>query len=339
MLLAGLTLLTFGATADAARVPVWSRDTFGEGPLSGNDGWASGYAPDRWRGTSGVALPTTDHNNSNSPGRNGYGSGWAADNWLIRGERVGQGTVQARILNEDDDAAGLVWAHDDVNSFYLCAHTADAVPPGVPAQGVGNGKVFLLRVEAGQATLLGETGLTLNQGTTNTWRIEANNRQVACFVNGTLRLSHIDAAPLAPGKAGFWSYDAGTDGGWGNTDVFFDDIEVYAFDDDNDGVIDDLDNCEDVPNTDQADQDNDGVGDACDPGGGDTDLDTDTDRDTDLDTDTDTDRDTDVPDTASPGAFDGEKLIAGSACEGCASHAPGALWLAWLAPLVVRRRR
>jgi hypothetical protein len=47
-------------------------------------------------------------------------------------------------------------------------------------------------------------------------------------------------------------------------------VDIYPLDLDNDGVGDDLDNCLDLANIDQADADGDGIGDACDtpPGGG-----------------------------------------------------------------------
>jgi len=130
---------------------------------------------------------------------------------------------------------------------------------------------------------------------------------------------------LPRGQVGFYAFDSGR--GSDMSDARFDRIEVRWFDDDNDTVVDDDDNCEATPNPGQEDADEDWIGDACEEGDTDTDVDTDSDIDTDVDTDTDTDE---IIDDRVTGAKD-------CGCNGVSVVFGLGLWL--LAVPFLRRRR
>ena len=76
-------------------------------------------------------------------------------------------------------------------------------------------------------------------------------------------IGYTDSDPLPAGSIGFYAYNIGgiEDG---DDYTFFGEVDVFAYDDDDDGVMDDEDNCEDVANEDQQDLDGDGIGSACD---------------------------------------------------------------------------
>lgn len=96
-------------------------------------------------------------------------------------------------------------------------------------------------------------------------------------------------------------------------------------DTDGDGVFDDVDNCIDTPNADQADGDGDGVGDACDNCVGDMNADqADADNDgvgdvcePDTDGDGTIDDDDNCPDDSNPGQDDGDGDGVGDVCDNC----------------------
>jgi uncharacterized protein (TIGR03382 family) len=337
-----LTLLLSLVPAHAGEILAWERDEFTpDAYIAPNDGWAAGFSYDRWYGGDGgeYAMPATDLNNYDVNGDR-YGSGWAADNWLVRGENVRQGLVVATFFTYDDDTVGIVSNHNGSDTFYLAAWTGNSSPPGAPVPASGEGAIFLLRVENGNAAQLGPTARARNPRTEwDVLELSVNDGRVVVTLNDQPLVDTTDPAPLPAGMGGMYSYDAGYDGGEGSTSVLFDDVAVYWSDDDDDGVADDNDNCEKVSNPDQQDRDNDGIGSACDgdEGGGDADTDADADADTDTDVDTDADADADTDPADRPGNDSPEDV--GADC-GCQSAGAGAIgpW-ALLGLLLLRRRR
>lgn len=255
-----MTLLLVSGLARAGQIEVWARGDFGpRGDLVGQDGWEGGFSADPWRSSGHRAYSQTDLNNDDRGG-SAYGSGWAADNWVIRGEAVGQGGVEAEFVNEDDDTVGVVFAHNGRDTFYLAAYTEDNAPPPVGA--IGQPTLFLLRVEDGEATVLAARQMRFG-GNRRHMVLARDDHQLAVAVDGNIELRAEDPSPLPAGKAGMYAYDAGHDGWFNNTEAWFEGVRVFAWDEDDDGVPDDLDNCEKTPNPDQADSNGDGVGDAC----------------------------------------------------------------------------
>lgn len=260
LLVTGAALVPGGARA--GEIDLWTKGQFGvDGALAGQDDWTAGYPGDPWYTDGDGAYSDSDVNNGDTSGA-AYGSGWAADNWIIRGDLVAQGGIEGEYVNDDDDTIGVVFAHDGEATFYLAAHSAGSVPPPMPS--ISTGTLYLIRVEAGEASVLGARELALSVGQPHLIRLERDDERLSVSIDGALELSADDPSPLPAGRAGFYAYDSGDDGGWGSTEAWFDGVLVFAGDEDDDGVADDLDNCEETPNPEQADEDADGFGDACD---------------------------------------------------------------------------
>ncbi len=314
-------LLALALDASADPIEAWTRADFGDGsPMVGRDGWEGGYAPDTWWGEGGRAYSLTDHNNGDSSGER-YGSGWAADNWLVRGDAVGQGYGVAQLYNEDDDTIGVVACLSGGDSFYLAGHTENSAPP--PAD-VSGPTAFLLKVTDGVAEVLGADRAELRREDWSELVLRIDDGRIEYTLNGRSVVAVDDPAPLPPGQWGLYTYDAGHDGGYSSTEAFFDSIEVWWHDEDDDGEPDDTDNCEYTANPDQQDHDGDGIGNACD-------------QDWPPD-DTDVSDDTGDTDHSGRPPLD-DDVTAGVNC-GCTSAAGGLPWvLVLLAPLGPRRRR
>jgi len=296
--------------ADAGTVEAWRRDSFsGDTEMAGTDGWMGGYSQDRWFAQAGWALSDRDD------GGGTWGSGQAIDNFLIRGPDVQQQIVVANVRTDDNDTIGLVLSSNGDDTHYVVGWSKDLAPHSSYSQPT----VFALRIENGSQTVLAEesgpdieVGNFWNGSATNTFQVVRNNRVLRLLIDGTEYLSATDPNPLPAGQTGLYAYEAGYDGFNGADEAGFSSIVVSWTDDDDDTVVDDLDNCEAVANTDQVDSNGNGIGDACE--GGDADTDTDTDSDTDTDTDTDSDVDLDT-------AWNDEPVSGARGC-GC-SKAPG----------------
>lgn len=251
-------IVLLGGASFAGELLVWEREDFGpEGPLAGADGWEGGFAEDPWRSSGARAYTESDLTADEAPG--------ATDNWLLRGAEVGQGGVEATFDTDDDDTMGVVLGHDGEGTFYLAGFTRDEAPP--PVGRVAGPTLFLVKVTASVPTLVdawqGDPGLG-----EHTIRLERDDDRVWVSLDGLLLVQANDPAPLPPGRAGLYAYTAGEDFPWlpfdEDTPAWFERLRVFAWDEDDDGVHDDLDDCETVADPDQLDADGDGVGDLCD---------------------------------------------------------------------------
>ena len=254
----------FLEAALAGDLPSWSRFDFPSNrSMAGRDGWSGGFEFDEWYGANNgrLAASSTDYNNSDSS-REGYGSGWPADNWLIRGEDLAEGGILVEVSEQDDDTVGVVFRHDGDDTFYLLGWSADSAPP--PVNFTEEGLLFLLRVEDGEATIAASVPADFATGGWAEMSLRVNDNTVTGDLGGIV-LTWTDSNPLPGGQAGFYAYDSGWDGGPGATNAWFDSVEMFWTDDDDDGVPDDVDNCESEANLYQSDEDFDNVGDACDP--------------------------------------------------------------------------
>jgi hypothetical protein len=308
-----------------------------DGEMDGRRGWVSGYDGDPWSSDGEFAYSVSDDNTLYD--YRTYGSGWAADNWLLQedAEGVVQGGVEATFINEDNDSIGIVFAHDGEGAGYLAAYTEDNAPPPISLQ--ADPVVYLLRLDGEDTQLIGFAFESFSDGP-HTIRLERNDRRLLVSMDGRVVIDEADDDPLVDGVGGLYAFDSG-DGGDsepdGPTQAFFDDFAYFAADDDDDGVSDDVDNCEKTPNPEQADADEDGVGDACDDDGG---------GDTSTGSGDGSTGGTAGPIGVTPDAIDtgaglvDESIKVGSACGACSG--PGSVptwtWIAVLLPLVLRRR-
>lgn len=339
-----LALVAAPSLAQAGTVPLWSAATWpsppeGEdvSPVAGTNGWVGGYEEDPWSGTrSGQFLvPVTDDNNG-FPTQGGFGDGGPTDNWLIRGEAFRDGGIRSDLGNYDDDALGLVLSNDGEGSFYLLFHTSDASPPPIDGPARGNSLV-LVRIQDGDVTVLQRDNQVTDVSAEDAveMRFNRDGDRLTGFFGGKLVLNVIDPEPLAPGRAGVWAYDCGIEAG---TTCWFDTLNVYRLDADDDTIADDDDNCETVANEDQRDADDDGTGDACDADPGDTDAPVDTDTVVDTDPgDTDANTETGGPRPPEPGENVDEDLIA--SCNCATGGASAGAWIALAGLALARRRR
>ncbi|MDG1479815.1 MAG: hypothetical protein P8R54_09495 [Myxococcota bacterium] len=245
----------------------WYYDDYpDEEAVDGYQAWVSGYSGDEWYGYQDGEIPLVYSLSDDNGGS--FGSGDAADNWLVYEDASWNDAMFKTVFySEDDDALGLVFHFQDDENYYMFLMSQDSTPVSVGSDSF----MALVKVEDGDATVLESEREDYRLDSLNTIAIEYND--------GTITVSYwedddSDGSPdvsfsaeddsFEGGALGFYSYDCGYEGGWSNSNLAFGAAEVLAIDDDEDGVIDDDDNCEFVENSDQADEDGDGIGDLCD---------------------------------------------------------------------------
>jgi len=234
-------------------------------PLAGVDGWEAGWSGDGWRTkfTQGVRPAT----NTDTP------RGWAGDtatrNHLVLDDPdavYGDFELEAEVRAGNSGALGVVFRYQDDQNYYLALFTrGDRPSDGAGSTTVNQAGAVLFKVQGGTATILDEDSGSTKAPLQNTWtdlRIVAVGSQIDVWLDrdgdgfepGEKFLSAVDAT-FASGMVGFYSYNCSSE---------FDDLRVWLYDDDGDGVPDERDNCPADPNAAQHDLDGDGDGDACD---------------------------------------------------------------------------
>ena len=329
-------LLLFLGLAQAAEIEVWSVESFGQDEyLDGFRGWETGYADDPWYayGNEGLALSMTD---DYTDADQAYGEGSAADNWLLQTTEteIAQGVVRAVWGSQDNDAVGVVSNHNGSDSFYLLVYTSDSTPP--PVERVTEPYLLLYRVEKGQGELLKRAYADGVGEDNNQLSLEVDDGIITANLNGDTFFAAEDPDPLGPGLSGMYAFDAGEESSGQRTYCWFRSIEVSFVDEDDDGVPDDTDNCEEVANPGQADWNDNGVGDACgDPPPDDDDTDDSSDTGSSGTGDTAPPDDTDLP----PGMSGDVELGTGCGCATTRSGRGMQGWTLLLAGLLWLRRR
>jgi MYXO-CTERM domain-containing protein len=249
-------------------IEAWWIDEFGgEDVRLDGRGWTAGWSGDPWNVYNGYAATWSDER-VESDEFEGYGRNTAADNWLLRDDEVpvAQGRTEIEFASEDDDAFGLVSNHDGEDTFYLLVFTEESAPP--PVYVVNEPSLLLIRVEDGVPELLAGA-VERPTDFWNTLALEVDGTTLSVYLADEHVLDVEDPDPLGPGASGLYAYDCGyEDYTWGNSHAAASRISVSWIDEDGDGVGDDVDNCEQVPNGDQGDADADGLGDDCDPSPG-----------------------------------------------------------------------
>ena len=266
-----LVLLSFGVAQGASWVEHFSYPDFPrDSEMDGVDGWSSGYADDEWYADEWYVASNTDDNGGS------FGSGDAADNWLIN-EAIDANDmwVYSWLATEDDDTQGLVFNHVDATNFFMIATIGIRSSDGGsnPFE-VSGGFVGIVEVRDGVARVIDSMDRSIAWDTDHYVAAGQNDGQVWAYVwdyepsdesdweSPVWELGGVVDDLLTGGSAGYYAYDSG--GTWrSETWTWFGGMTVYQYDDDDDGVVDDEDNCEFVSNPGQSDSDGDGVGDAC----------------------------------------------------------------------------
>ena len=303
-----MTSLLLCPAALSGTVDAWFVDDYGrEGDTLVDEGWEGGYSDDPWYIVDGGAVISLTDDYAE---REDYDRDGPQDNWIVTGDTIGDGWMQAGLWAYDDDAVGIA-ARVDGGDFYALVYSEDSSPP--PVWGVDRPTLMLLRVEDGEAEVLAEERAERDDYDFEL-TLTFDGGRIVGELNGDEVIDVEDDDPLPPGRAGLYAYNSGYGEGGAYSGSTY--IDVRWWDEDDDGVADDVDNCPEDPNEDQADLDDDGLGSACDddeptPDSGDEDT---------------------GPAVAPPGG-DLE-----ASC-GCASGTPAAGALAVLAGLALLRRR
>lgn len=231
------------------------------GPLSGQNGWLSGYSSDTWQVSSAVASPKTDDNGSGFTWINSPNSNYISNGSLFWRDYI----FDFAFTNSDDDTVGAVFRYQDSSNFYLFFLSRDSWP-GTGSAPNSNSSITsrLYLIRNGSASELASSSVSYTVGRTHNVRVRVRSSNLEVFFDDEGdnsytgdRLWSITENTLPYGKIGLFAYN--------NSKVTFDNVIVNLVDTDSDGIADDSDNCDNTSNPSQSDLDKDGLGDACDP--------------------------------------------------------------------------
>ncbi len=258
----------------------WSYDDYSDGEsMVGVDGWERGFDEDDWEGYysdysgSNYVQSTTDYNTGDFGGD--WGSGGAIDNWLVNSEvSVEDGVMRVVMYTEDDDTVGVVCRFGNAENYILAI-----LGPRGASNPIGTDNEFasIVKIAGGSAEVLATEEWSYTAGSVSGLELSCEDDQITLsywqeqddrWASPDEMVTATDSGARRSGSTGFYAYDAGGLRESGETRVLFGAIEVLKMDEDEDGVADDDDNCEEDANSDQADADSDGIGDVCDDSSG-----------------------------------------------------------------------
>lgn len=262
MLLALLVVSSLAGTLEA-----WNPGEFAEGTLAGTAGWEGGWDEDPWYGREYdgkiYALPYYDEGDDGE-----FGDGGAHDNWLVHeAEPVVQGRFSVGTYANDDDAWGVVFNKSDKHYFMLlfCGPEGEGSDGDCPIDQIDVPGSALIEVSGHTVDVIGVSGVGF------VWSeyvdvVIQNQDGAVSVVYGDIEYTVTAPVDFTMNGVGFYGYNQGwyENGRSDQSSTYFYDPVLSWFDEDDDGVVDDTDNCEKVANEDQADADGNGFGTACD---------------------------------------------------------------------------
>ena len=274
-------MLSFMLLAGVANASTWvdhfSYSTYPDfSSVLGIGGWETGYDDDGWYGYEGwTVFPTTDDNGGS------WGSGGPRDNWLTNTNIDAEDLrITSWMYTEDDDTMAIIFNKTGPSTFYaVLAIGVRGSGASGPSDPWDRGRFFgLVEVQDGELTVLDSSSRLPGDGWITWVRAEQNDGVLTVSVSEyDSNYPYVDPdwsdpdwtfeatvdEPLGRGTAGFYAYDAGGFVSY-ETLTYFGPIEVEQLDEDDDGIVDDDDNCEFEYNAGQADDDGDGLGNVCD---------------------------------------------------------------------------
>lgn len=255
--------------------------TSGDSQIAGTDDWVSGWREDPWGATQSerVAWAFALYDEG---GSSGFGQGDATDDWLVNPSRstwdgeqtaVVDGEFRVDVYVDDNDAWGVIVGWDGDDHYYLVlfcgVEDGSSENSYCPTDDVPVGTVGLLHVSGRQVELLDRSDAGYYEGVYGTVAIAHEDGTLSASFDGTgMEMeTEVDDFPKLNG-VGFYAFQQGfysAGGSDSDGDNAYFSLPVLSWNDqDDDGVPDDADNCEDARNDDQADNDADGIGNACD---------------------------------------------------------------------------